>query len=110
MVLEIETSEFLDKEKENLLLVKVMFSDDYSEIIDFVVIYLTSIDEKMKEIIKYDISRKEALNVHYNYLKNKKKIFLKNKKINYETLEEIIDYIKNNWVSLKLKYLKNRNI
>jgi spore cortex formation protein SpoVR/YcgB (stage V sporulation) len=100
---EIEFSEFLDDKKKDFILVKIMFSEDHSKVIEFVIIYFTIIGEKPVEIVKYDVSRKESLNVHYYYQKPAKKIFLK-KEVNFETVEEILDLIKRNWTKMKIKY------
>lgn len=100
---EIEFSEFLDEEKENFIFVKIMFSENHSKIIELVIIYSTPINEKPVEIIKYDVSRKESLNVHYHYQKPPKKLFL-NKEVNFETVEEIIDLIRKNWRKMLMKY------
>ncbi len=97
----------LDKENQDLILIKLTFSENLEKITEFVIIYLTMIDNKPKEVVKFDGSEKEALHKHKNYEKKKEKLF-QNKPINYETIEEITNYIEKNWRMLKVSYIENK--
>ncbi len=97
----------LDKENQNYILIKLTFSENMNKIIEFVIIYLTMIDNKPNEVVKFDGSEKEPSHKHKNYEKKKEKLF-QNKSISYETIEEITNYIENNWRMLKVKYLENK--
>jgi len=103
----IEYSKFLDNEKENILLIKLILSKDATQIIEFVIIYLTLINNKPIEIVKYDVSRRENLNVHKYYHKQEEKSFL-NREVNFETVDEIMEYITKNWRKMKLQYEENQ--
>ena len=100
---EVEFSYFLDEKKENMLIVKYLLSNDGEKVIEFVVIYTTIINGTPREIIKYDVSRKETLHAHYYYQKPTKKVFLQ-KEVSIETVIEIVDYLEKNWAKLRIKF------
>ena len=100
-----EWSSFLDNDQEDMLIVKYLISEDGKDVIEFVVIYTTIIDESPKEVVKYDFSKKEALHSHYNYRKNQKKVFI-NKKVSIETIIDIVEYIEKNWRKMKMKFME----
>jgi len=89
-------SEFLDKKRENKLFVRFVFSQDFKEVEEFAVIYLIIFEDEEKEVIRYDCSKKEAINVHKFFYKQAKKTYL-NKDKSFETLEEFIKDIRENW-------------
>jgi hypothetical protein len=97
---------YLGETKKDFIFVKITLSEDFEKMAEYVVIYLTIIENKPVEIVKYDASENEAPHAHLNYLQSAKKLF-QNKQINYETVDEILDYIENNWRILKSRYLEN---
>ena len=101
-----EWSYFLDDEKENTLTIKYLLSEDGHKVIEFVIIYTTLINGEPKEVIKYDISRKEPLNVHYYYLKPERKTYM-DKPISFETMKELAEHIETNWRSLRQKFIND---
>lgn len=99
-----EWSYFLDAGKENTITIKYLLSEDGREVIEFVIIYTTLINGEPKEVIKYDISKKEALNVHYYYQKPGRKTYI-NKPVSFETMWEFARRIETNWWNLKQKFI-----
>lgn len=99
-------SEYLDKEMNNKLFVKFVFSDDFKEVEAFAVSQISIIGEKPVEIIRFDATAKEKTNVHKFYLKPPEKQYL-NKEKNFETLEEFMKRIKNNWRMYRSRYEEN---
>lgn len=98
-------SEYLDKKKENKLFVRFVFTPNFKEVEEFAVIYLTIIDEKNQEVVRYDCSKKEAVNIHQFFHKPPKKRYL-NRKKSFETLEEFIEDIKKNWEIYKSRFFE----
>ena len=98
-------SEFLDKEKKNLLLVRYVFDQSFREVEEFAVIYLTILEEKPVEVVRYDCSSKETAHIHTFYSKPPEKKYLKKEK-SFETLEEFISSIKKNWRQYRVKFLE----
>ena len=99
-------SEYLDKGMDNKLFVKFIFSKDYKEIEAFAVSQISIIAEKPVEVIRFDATAREKANVHKFYLKPPEKQYLNNEK-SFETLEEFIKRIKNNWRMYRSKYKEN---
>lgn len=66
----------LDQENNIELKVYLKFYPKSSEIEEFVIILFLVSDDEKKEVIKYDFSKKEKLNVHKYYLKEIKKEYL----------------------------------
>jgi ribosome-associated translation inhibitor RaiA len=97
---------YLDKNMQDFIFVKITLSEDFEKMTEYVVIYLTIIEMKPIEVVKYDASENETSHVHINYLATTEKLF-QNKQINYETVDEILDYIENTWRKLKSKYQEN---
>lgn len=97
---------YLDEHKQDYILIKVTFSEDMSKLTEYVIIYLTLINEKPHEIIKYDCSEKEGAHLHNNYSLTQNKIF-QTRPVTYETVEEITGYLERNWRMLKSKYVEN---
>jgi len=101
-----EWSSFLSNDKSDILTVKYIISPKGDKIIEFVIVYTTTINENPKEVIKYDVSQKEKLHVHYNYLRQPKKIFIE-KDLSIETMHELINYIEKNYRKMKLKLMEH---
>jgi len=99
-------SEYLDEEMQNKLFVKFVFSEDFREIEAFAVSLISIIEEKPREIIRFDASIRENANVHKFYNKPPIKQYL-NKQKSFETLEEFIKNIRKKWLEYRLKYEKN---
>jgi len=93
----------LDGQKENMLLVRFVFSDDGFEIIEFVLIYLTKINEKFVEVVKYDFSQREKVHVHFFYPKNPRKVFL-DLSPNIDTIFSLKEELELNWHKHLLRF------
>ena len=98
---------YLDEKKEDYILIKITFAKDMNKLTEYVIIYLTLIEDKPTEILKYDGSEKEASHAHQNYSTKKGKVF-QNKPVTFETIEEITNYLERNWRIIKAKYFENR--
>ncbi len=98
-------SEYLDSEKENKLFVRFVFSADFKEVEEFAVIYLTTIDGETFEVIRFDCSKHETLNVHQFFFKRPEKRYL-NREKNFTTLQEFIENIRKNWRVYRTKFLE----
>ncbi|MEK6973311.1 MAG: hypothetical protein AABW72_04710 [archaeon] len=73
-------SEALDKENMNRLFSRYIFASDFKSIEEFAIIYLAEINGVTFEIVKYDCSKIEKLNVHYFFCTLlKKNIWIKRK-------------------------------
>jgi len=105
----IEWSYFLGNEKKDTITIKYILSNDGRKVIEFVIIYTTLINEIPKEVIKYDVSKKEKMHTHYNYQNPPKKIFIE-KDISIKTIIEIVEYIEKNWIKMKLKFMEKESI
>ena len=86
----------LDVEKNNKLLINFVYSENYCDIVEFVIIYLTKIEERFVEVVKYDFSRKEKLHVHYFYPKHSRKVFL-DAEPNIDFIMGVKDDFVSNW-------------
>jgi len=98
-------SEFLDREGQNTLFVKYLFSEDFKGVQEFAVIYLIAISGKINEVVKYDCSEKEATHVHRFYKGKKEKRYLEREK-SFETLKEFVQDIRGNWRLYRAKFLE----
>jgi len=98
---------YLDKSKEDYVLIKIAFAADMRRLTEYVIIYFTLINNTPTEITKYDCSEKETAHSHKNYSAKKEKIF-QNNPVTFETIEEITTYLEKNWRTLKSKYLENK--
>jgi len=102
-------SEPLDKTNQNRLFIRFKYDQEFEKIEEFAVAYLIRIKDKMHEIIRYDCSKNESVNVHYFYYKKPVKIYLDKEK-SFETLEEFANSIRKNWGSYRIKYFDNKDI
>jgi hypothetical protein len=98
-------SEFLDDKYEVKLLVTYAFVENREDIEEFAIVLLAIIDEKPVEIVRFDCSSKEAVNVHKFYKKPPEKNYLGKTK-SFETMVELIEYVKKNWVKLKIAFFE----
>jgi len=100
---EISWSEFLDAKKEEIIFARLVFSPDFKQIDEFAVIYLSTINCKAMEIIRFDCSKDEKIHVHEFYKKPPQKRYL-NREKSFETIEEFFELIKRNWPSYRKHY------
>ena len=98
-------SEYLDEEKNDKIFVRYVFKRDYSEIEEFAVIYLTIVDGKTQEVVRYDCAEDEAVHVHHFFYTPSKKRYL-NKSKSFETLEYFIEMVKKHWLDYRSKFLE----
>ena len=105
---EYKFTEYLDKEKENILFVKFVLSKDSEGPEEFVVSQIATIKGQMQEIIRFDCSAKERMNVHRFYTMPPEKQYL-DMGINYETLELAKAGIRQNWHVYRMKYFETYN-
>ncbi len=100
-----EFTEYLDRERRNILFVKFILSQDHAEVLGFVVSQLITLKGRKEEIVRFDGSFKERVNVHKFYLKPAEKQYLDND-ISYETLELFKAHIRKNWHMYAAKYFE----
>lgn len=89
----------------NVMITRVRFSSDYSIIKGFSIGHHIKTAEKFLEVIRFDGSEKEPVNVHESYFIPPKKHYL-NKPLNVDTILEISERIKANWRIYQSKYLE----
>ena len=95
---------FLDSERKNRIFVSFTYSADFLSTDEFVLIYLTKIDDSFKEVIKYDYSKREALHVHY-FGKHARKEYL-DLPPTIGTLFELKNNLVSNWHRYLLKFME----
>ena len=95
--------EYLDKNEKHVLLVRFVFSQDYLRVESFAVIYLALHKNKFTEIVKFDASQFEKVNMHLLYNKGMKKQHLDKEK-SWETILEFIQKIRDNWHDYWIKF------
>lgn len=98
-------SEFLDDKKEVTLIINYAYSENSDEIEEFAIILLTIIEEKPVEIVRFDASNREPPNVHRFYKNPPEKTYL-NKPKSFQTMVELIEYVKKNWRRLKIEFME----
>ena len=96
-------SRFLDKAEKNKLFVRFVFSPDYARVEEFAVVYLAEIEGEIREVLRYDCSKRETVHVHnFSYKKQEKKFVDKEK--SFDTMEEFMEEIEKNWRLYRLKF------
>lgn len=90
----------LDKKNNVELKVYLKISQPKKEVIEFVLILFLVSDSKKQEVIKYDFSKKEKLNVHKYYLKEIKKEYL-----DFDVDSELVFKLKNDIINNYKKYI-----
>jgi len=98
-------SEFLDKEKQNKLFVRLVFTPK-GAIEEFAVIYCAIIDNVPYEVVRYDCSARETIHVHHFFKKKRKRKRHLERERNYDTIEEFMETIKKNWHDYRMKFLE----
>lgn len=98
-------SYFLDKEEENKLFIRYVFSPNFKGIEEFAVVYCIVDDDNVFEVLRYDCSKREAVNVHQFFHKKPKKRFLDKEK-SFDTMLVFVKDIEKNWRDYRLKFLE----
>lgn len=98
-------SEYLDEEKENKLFVRFVFTPDFREVEEFAVVYITIQDERHLEVVRYDCSGDEAVNVHQFFYKPAKKRYLDREK-NFDTLQGFVEDARKNWRLYRARFFE----
>ncbi|MEK6941486.1 MAG: hypothetical protein AABW85_01355 [archaeon] len=83
-----------------------MISSDFKEIESLVVSLISIINGKRVEVIRFDCTKREEMNVHRFYNKPPTKHYLKKEK-SYESIEEFMNEIRQKWTGYRLKYEEN---
>src|SRR3989344_6433685 len=78
------------------ILLRFAISEDGSAVESFSVSQRSVIKGKLREIIRYDCSGREGVNVHKFYLNPPQKEYL-NRPMDYDTVIELFDRISKNW-------------
>src|SRR3989344_606450 len=93
----------------NKIIGRVVFSKDYKATEEFSVSLISSIDEKQIEVIRFDCSNMENVNVHRFYNNPPTKHYLNEEKTP-ETVLTFWDNIRRNWPEYLFRYKENYNI
>ena len=96
---------FLDSSMENEIYINFTYSQDFSFVIDFVLIYLTNVNGVFKEVVKFDCSQREALHVHYFFKKHARKEYL-DLTPTIDTLFDLKNDLVANWQKYLIKFNK----
>ncbi|MDD5147925.1 MAG: hypothetical protein PHH08_00500 [Candidatus ainarchaeum sp.] len=94
---------YLDKEKKNQVFIRFVFTSDGKGPEEFSVSYCQIIDEKPREIVRYDCSALENVHMHQFFRNHHEKKKL-DKEISYETMQEFVDNIEKNWGQYLAKF------
>lgn len=94
---------FVDSAKMNKIFVKFKHIQNSSELEEFVIIYLTKIDEVFVEVVKYDFSKREKFHVHY--YSDQRKVYFDEIPTN-ETMARLNQHLLENWHKYLLKFLE----
>lgn len=85
------------------IIVRYRYSEDGAQTESFSVSQMSFIFGVEKEVIRFDASEREPVNVHEFFVNRSKKRIL-NKPINYDTIKWCIENIQTNWFEYKQKY------
>ncbi|MFH1752024.1 MAG: hypothetical protein ABH821_03760 [archaeon] len=96
-------NEILDSK--NRIYSRYVFSIDFKRIEEFAIVYVSQIQGKTVEILRYDCSKEEGVHVHKFYLKPTRKRYL-NKEKNFDTIIELTNHIRENWGIYWIKFLE----
>jgi len=100
---QISFSWYLDDKRENKLFVRFVFTPSGKSLEEFAVSYCTIVDEKPREIVRYDCSARETVHTHQFFRKPAVKRPL-NREKSYETMQEFINSIEKNWRQYLVKF------
>jgi len=98
---------FLDKEEQNKLLVRFVYSPDGKSLESFAIIYCALIDGKIRQIVRYDCSEREEVHLHQFFRKPAVKRHLSKEKT-FDTMKEFVALIEKNWRQYLLSYKEKR--
>ena len=98
-----EFSYFVDEGTGTAISVRFILSQDGKNVIEFVIRLTTLVDDEPKNIVMYDVSERETLNVHKYYQKPIEKHYINLEK-SIETMNYIMDYLERNWSRLLLEF------
>src|SRR3989344_940535 len=99
-------SEFLDSKRENILFVRFVFSQDFKSVEEFAVIYVSIMDDKTRQILRYDCSVFEGVHVHQFYKKPLAKKYLKMEK-SFDAIEELVRTVREKWAVFLSEFKEN---
>ncbi|MBI2598097.1 MAG: hypothetical protein HYW50_02785 [Candidatus Diapherotrites archaeon] len=99
----LEQSFEMSLNQENKIFVKFVYSKDFKSVEEFVVSLISIINDRPVEVIRFDCTKKESVNVHKFYNNPPTKHYLEKEK-SFDTVNEFIESIKENWVQYRLKY------
>lgn len=99
-------SEFLDKKKENIIHCRFVLSPDFKGIEEFAIIYVLTIGNRTRQIVRYDASGSEGVHAHQFYKKPPVKKYLNLEK-NFDTVKELVKIIRENWVVFISEFQEN---
>ncbi|HLD58770.1 MAG TPA: hypothetical protein VI977_03975 [archaeon] len=94
---------YLDKEKKNKVFIRFVFTSDGKSLEEFSVSYCLIIDEKPREILRYDCSAREKAHMHQFFRNHHEKKNL-DKEISYDTMQEFVDNIEKKWRQYLTKF------
>ncbi len=105
---EIQFTQYLDPPT-NLseLRVRVRLSEDHKGVESFSVSQRSAVWGKIQEIIRFDCSAREGVNVHKFFKKPAEKLYLDKEKT-YDTIFELMDDIEKKWQIYKSRYEEKR--
>ena len=96
-------NEFLDEE--DVMFTRLVCTEDFKKIEEFAVVYYAIRNDVTYEIIRYDCSKDEEVNVHQFFKKPAVKRYL-NKDKSWDTLYEAIMDIRRNWRIYRSEYFR----
>lgn len=92
-------------DKDNILLIRILYSEDFKSIDEFAIVYCAIKDNASHEIIRYDCSKDEAVNVHQFFKRPPVKRYLGREK-NWGTIYDLIADIRRNWRIYRSEYFR----
>ena len=102
-------TEPLDKKNTNIILCRFVLSEDCIRLEAFSVSLICRVLGNPTEIIRFDGSAREEVNVHRLYVKPPSKHYLAREKT-IETLEDFCENLRTNWQEYLLRYRENYSI
>jgi len=100
-------SYFLDKGEENKLFIRYVFTQNYSGIEEFAVVYCIIEGKNIYEVVRYDCSKREAVHTHKFFCKKPEKRSLE-REASFDTMQYFIELIEKNWREYRLKFMEKR--
>ena len=100
---------YLDEEKNSFVLVRVQLKKDASTLESFAVMRFCIISGKKHEILRFEATRRESLNVHRFYSKNRAKEFI-GESVTWEAVYKLEKEIKENWERFVFQYKQRKDL